>query len=219
MSDPARLTRVLVAASSAVVRAGLEALAAGAGVVVVGSAGSLDGLAERVAAAEPDVVLLALDADESEGTPPSLAAEGGAGPAVVVLADEADAAWAAAALRGGVRGVLPREASPAEIAAAVRAAAAGLVVLHPELAGALGPSAGPRVPPRTAGAPVQPLTPREVEVLALLAEGFGNKAIAPRLRISEHTVKAHVASIFAKLHATTRAEAVVIGARHGLVML
>ena len=219
MSDPARLTRVLVAASSAVVRAGLEALAAGAGVVVVGSAGSLDGLTERVAAAEPDVVLLALDADESEGAPPSLAAEGGAGPAVVVLADEADAAWAAAALRGGVRGVLPREASPAEIAAAVRAAAAGLVVLHPELAGALGPSAGPRAPPRTAGAPVQPLTPREVEVLALLAEGFGNKAIAPRLRISEHTVKAHVASIFAKLHATTRAEAVVIGARHGLVML
>lgn len=219
VSGPPRLTRVLVAASSAVVRAGLEALAAGDGVVVVGSASSLDGLGERVAAAEPDVVLLALDVDEAEGALPTLAGDGGAGPALVVLAEEADAAWAAAALRAGVRGLLPREASPAEIAAAVRGAAAGLVVLHPELAGALGPGAGPRAAPRPVGVPVQPLTPREVEVLALLAEGFGNKAIAPRLRISEHTVKAHVASIFAKLHATTRAEAVVIGARHGLVML
>jgi DNA-binding NarL/FixJ family response regulator len=115
--------------------------------------------------------------------------------------------------------VLPREAGAQEIAAAVRAAAAGLVVLHPDLAGAVGPATPARPAPRPSGAPTQPLTPREVEVLALLAEGFGNKAIAPRLGISEHTVKAHLASIFAKLHATTRAEAVVIGARQGLIML
>ena len=63
------------------------------------------------------------------------------------------------------------------------------------------------------------LTPRERQVLALLAEGLVNKQIAGRLAISEHTVKAHVAAIFAKLDAGTRAEAVVTAARLGLLML
>jgi len=215
--------RVLVAASSAVVRAGLEALVERGGLAtVVGSAAALDALAEQVAVLDPDVVLLALDADEAEGAPPRLAFDGaGPAPPVVVLAEEPDAGWTAAALRSGVRAVLPREATAEEIAAAVAGAAAGLVVLHPDVSGALLPASGtPRPTPRTVPtAPVQPLTPRELEVLHLLAEGFGNKAIAPRLGISEHTVKAHIAAIFSKLHATTRAEAVVIGARQGLIML
>ena len=63
------------------------------------------------------------------------------------------------------------------------------------------------------------LTSREREVLALLAQGLANKAIAPRLGISEHTVKAHVASIFGKLGAGTRAEAVVTAARLGILLL
>src|SRR5919202_458193 len=65
----------------------------------------------------------------------------------------------------------------------------------------------------------QPLTPRELEVLGMLAEGLGNKIVAARLGISEHTVKTHVASILPKLDAGTRAEAVAIGARLGLIML
>jgi two-component system, NarL family, response regulator YdfI len=67
--------------------------------------------------------------------------------------------------------------------------------------------------------PAQPLTPREVEVLHMLAEGLGNKTIARRLGISEHTVKFHVGSIFAKLNASSRTEAVTLGVRQGLVML
>jgi len=77
--------------------------------------------------------------------------------------------------------------------------------------------AGQRVtrrPQLTAG-----LTAREVEVLRLIAEGLGNKQIAARLAISEHTVKFHVASVFAKIRASTRAEAVMIGARRGLIVL
>ena len=75
--------------------------------------------------------------------------------------------------------------------------------------------------PATAAAniPVQPLTPREVEVLHMLAEGLGNKTIARRLGISEHTVKFHVGSIFSKLNASSRTEAVTVGVRQGLVML
>ena len=63
------------------------------------------------------------------------------------------------------------------------------------------------------------LTPREIEVLQLLSEGLGNKEIASRLNISEHTAKFHVASILGKLGATTRTEAVTLGIRHGLVMI
>jgi DNA-binding CsgD family transcriptional regulator len=67
--------------------------------------------------------------------------------------------------------------------------------------------------------PAQQLTPREIEVLGMLAEGLGNKTIARRLGISEHTVKFHVGSILAKLDASSRTEAVTLGARRGLIML
>jgi DNA-binding NarL/FixJ family response regulator len=63
------------------------------------------------------------------------------------------------------------------------------------------------------------LTPREIEVLRMMAEGAANKAIAFRLHISEHTAKFHVASILSKLNASTRAEAVAIGIRKGLILI
>jgi two-component system, NarL family, response regulator YdfI len=82
-----------------------------------------------------------------------------------------------------------------------------------ELESGAGPGAGP-------GAGLaEPLTPREIEVLRWLAEGLGNKEIAARLNISEHTAKFHVASIMGKLGATSRTEAVTLGIRHGLVMI
>jgi DNA-binding CsgD family transcriptional regulator len=73
--------------------------------------------------------------------------------------------------------------------------------------------------PRMHTPPGAPLTAREREVLALLAEGLGNKVIAARLGLSEHTVKTHVTAILAKLDADTRAEAVAVGARAGLILL
>ena len=238
------MIRVVVAAGSPVVRAGLEALlraarsgdaggvggAGGAGDASLEVAGSAAGdaaaVAEAVERLRPDVVLLEVERHGEAGalvTPPSAllaaAAPGEsprAAPATVLLADDVDAPWAAEALRAGARAVLPRGASASEIVAAVEAAAAGLVVLHPDLADALLPSL-----PRPLPAPndSQPLTPREVEVLGMLAAGLGNKQIAPRLGITEHTVKYHVASIFQKLGAGSRTEAVAIGARRGIVML
>ena len=117
-------------------------------------------------------------------------------------------------LASGARGLLFRDASPARLAAAVEALAHGLVVLDE-------PSAGrwrrqPGVPPPEL---IEPLTPRESEVLQLLAQGLPTRAIAERLHISEHTAKFHVNSILGKLGAATRTEAVALAIRSGLVIL
>ena len=118
-------------------------------------------------------------------------------------------------MRLGVRAVLRPDASAREVLAAVGAASAGMAVLDPQDLEALLPASG-----ATAGAADPPaLTPREREVLRLLADGDANKNIAWKLGISEHTVKFHVASILGKLHAGTRTEAVAIGMRQGLILL
>jgi DNA-binding NarL/FixJ family response regulator len=132
---------------------------------------------------------------------------------VIVLADRAGMA---AALRGGASAVLAPMASVAEILLAVRAAAHGLAVM-PEhlLESLLAAEDAPAV--RPAAAPT--LTARELEVLALLAEGAANKVIARRLGISVHTAKFHVASILDKLDATGRTDAVTHAIRLGLLML
>ncbi len=228
---PSGAVRVLVAASSAVVRAGLEALVAGAGgagassssgpaLDVVGRAANVTSLERNVRILQPDVVLYELEPhdDDPMASLEPLVAGPRAAPALVVLADNARSGWAAEALRAGVRGVLPREATAQEIVSAVSAAAAGLVVLSPDFVETLLPtlSSAPRALPP---APSQALTPREVEVLGMLAEGLGNKIVARRLGISEHTVKFHVGSIFSKLNASSRTEAVTLGARQGLIML
>ena len=103
---------------------------------------------------------------------------------------------------------LPTNASVEQILAAIEAVAVGLAVLHPDHVGLVGPLAAEDA-----------LTPREREVLQTLAVGLGNREIAARLGISEHTAKFHVSQILAKLNAATRAEAVSIAIRRGLVPL
>jgi len=208
------VTRVLIVARSAVERAGLEALLGADGAIEVAGAiaPGAEAIARALERAGPDVVLVALDGDD-ESLPAGLAGEE-AHPAVVAIAD--DASGAVELLRAGARAVLPRGATAAELLAAVEAAAAGLVVLHPDALDAIGPAPAA---PRAAPAAKEPLTPREREVLEMLAEGLGNKEIASRLGISDHTVKFHIASIFTKLDASTRTEAVTVGIRRGLIML
>ena len=139
-------------------------------------------------------------------------------PGVVMLTDDPRPALGVELLRRGGRAVLPRHASSEEIVAAIEAVAAGLVVLHPEAMPSLR-SASLARPGAVAAVADQRLTAREIEILGLIAEGLGNKAIAARLRISDHTVKFHIASIFAKLSAGSRTEAVTIGVRQGLIMI
>ena len=116
------------------------------------------------------------------------------------------------AFRAGARAVLPRDASPEQIVAAVHAAAAGLLaMIAEEIPVFHGRASAEQI--------VEPLTPRELDVLEMLAEGLSNKLIAHRLSISEHTAKFHVNSILAKLNAGTRTEAVTRGIRIGLIKL
>ena len=218
------MIRTLVAAASPVVRAGLEALLTRSASVTVVGASSGDSLADDIEAHEPQVVLLALDS--SDRAPPRVASlvtlspdAASRAPAVILMVPSPTIAWTADAIRSGARGVLPRDASVAEIVAALEAAAVGLATLPAELAVELASGTRTSVATRERPASTQPLTRREVEVLGMLAEGLANKNIAVRLQISEHTVKTHVASILTKLDAFSRAEAVAIGARQGLILL
>ena len=134
--------------------------------------------------------------------------------ALVVLLDGVDAADSVRALNAGARAVLHRSSSRNEIIAAIKAITSGLAVLPPELLATLLHEA----PPADDVLKAQ-LTRRELEVLAAMADGASNKAIARRLGISFHTAKFHVAAILAKLDADSRTEAVAKAAQSGLVML
>lgn len=141
-----------------------------------------------------------------------------AGPGLVLLCDELTRSQMVRALQGGVRGILPRDATAEELFAAIESVAAGLTAFHADDLDLLLP-AHRATPTEEDGFPGEPLTEREIQVLGMLAEGLGNKIIAARLNISEHTVKFHVSSILAKLGADSRTEAVTRGVREGLIMI
>jgi len=170
---------------------------------------------------QPGVVVVAVDAwGEAAFESSGWVAAG----VPIILLVENSARQISQALPPGVRAILPRNVTPAEIAGAIEGVSAGLYVFHPSDVDSIS-MLRPReahvaeVAPELAEPLVEPLTPREIEVLQLLSEGLGNKEIASRLNISEHTAKFHVASIMGKLGAMSRTEAVTLGIRHGLVMI
>ena len=140
--------------------------------------------------------------------------------AFVVLVDGADEEDTLDALHAGARAILPRWAERDEIVVAIKAVTNGLAVLPSELLPTL-LNGAPLVDELVDGndADRARLTRRELEVLAAMADGASNKAIARRLKISFHTAKFHVAAILAKLNADSRTEAVTRAAQLGLVML
>ena len=201
--DEGSKIRVLVAARSNVVRAGLESVVRTSRFLEL--AGAIDwALIDSIDGAQADVLLI----DSGDAAFADLPLP------VVQMLDTSDGALVNAALRSGVRGVISQDATPQEIEGALHAVAAGLVVIAPEALSALLASARP-----PAEVLAEPLSARELAVLALLAEGLSNKLIAHQLGISEHTVKTHVTAILAKLGAASRTEAVSMAIRRGLVML
>ena len=128
--------------------------------------------------------------------------------AVIVLGMDYDAVVFNRISRSGTGGMLRAEASPEQIVQAIHSVASGLMVFDSMLIAHAGENQVP-----------ESLTPRESEVLQLLADGLGNREIASRLGISEHTIKFHIRSILGKLGASSRTEAVSRGLRSGLIEL
>lgn len=212
MPSPATDLRALIIANDPLARAGLATLLAGQpGCTITGQVSGETDLAVAVEVYLPDVVVWDLGWDPTVALE-RLADLAEAGPPIVgLLPDETHAAdaWIA-----GARGLLLREVAAESLVAALTAVTRGLMVLDPALADALRPTGDLTPAPL-----VEDLTPRELEVLQLLAEGLSNKAIAYQLDISEHTIKFHVNAIMRKLGAQSRTEAAVRATRMGLILL
>ena len=204
-------TRVFVVASTPFARAGLrsmlESAEVNADVLIMGEADSVIELVPPGA----DVVVVAGDDPLEEEASRAVAEEGTQ--AILLLSEDDRSVPVLREFASRGWGVVSPDASPEELSAAIVAVAQGLVVLPRTLTGRLlrGQEAVEE--------PAEPLTAREREVLELLGRGLSNKMIARELRISEHTVKFHVSSIYAKLGAASRTEALGLGARLGLISL
>jgi DNA-binding NarL/FixJ family response regulator len=208
--------RIAIADDHPVVREGLVAmLETEPDFEVVGTAATGAEAAALVARVDPDVMLLDLELPELDGVGVlrRLAAEGARVRVIVFTVFDTDERIIAA-VEAGAAGYLLKGAPRGDLFAAVRTVAAGGSLLAPVASSAVlrrvrgeAPTGGPS------------LTPREREVLQALARGLGNKQIAAQLGVSERTVKFHVSSLFEKLGAGNRTEAVTIAARAGLVSI
>jgi NarL family two-component system response regulator YdfI len=205
------MIRVLILASSPAERSRLEKrVSSNASLRVVGGpSDSLRSAAASISEWRPDVVLAEFESHDEESVA-ALAGDAKGTPATLLVRGPLPS-WQDAAAELGAITVLPINASALQLCAAIEAIAAGLVVFYPGEFG-FGPDRINRSLPET-------LTVPELEVLRLVADGLSNKEIATRLRISEHTVKFHVASVMGKLGAESRTEAVTIGIRRGIVLI
>jgi DNA-binding NarL/FixJ family response regulator len=185
------------------------------GIELVGDAQRADQVADLVATTAPDVVLLDVRLPDGSGLEvnrwitahhPEVR--------VVMLTMSEDSDTALTALRDGASGYLVKGAGPQRVEGALRAAAAGDVVLDQALAQAVSELVAARRAPSTR--PFPELTDREFDVLSLVAEGMDNQTIARRLVLSPKTVRNHVSNVFAKIHANDRPHAVVLARRMGL---
>lgn len=205
------MIRVILADDHPVVRAGLRALlATEADIDVIADVGSAEAAVTESAARQPDVVLMDLQfGGEMQGVDATrLLRQQAHRPHVLILTNYGTDTDILGAIEAGASGYLLKDTPPAEIIAAVRAAAVG--------ENALAPSVVTRLLTRVQ-APSKQLTPREAEVLTMVAEGLSNQAIGRKLFLSEATVKSHLVHIFAKLDASSRTAAVAEARARGFI--
>jgi NarL family two-component system response regulator LiaR len=216
--------RVLIVDDHAVVREGLRTfLGLQDGLAVVGEAADGEEALQQVAGLGPDVVLMDLVMPRLDGVGAMQALRArGATTRVIVLTSFADDERILPAIQAGAAGYLLKNVAPAELARAVRAAHAGEALLDPAVAARLvaavagGTAGAAGVARRSERTAAETLTPREREVLGLLARGLANKRIARELGVSEKTVKAHVGHLLAKLGVSDRTQAALYAVRSGL---
>jgi NarL family two-component system response regulator YdfI len=188
----------------------------------------------RFADSKADIMVADLDTPASAAAMLDFLEEAPAGTGSVALINDPDPAWIRSALRGSINAALSRDVTAEDMQLALQAAEAGFVLLHPTSVqgllqsndiGQMGDINDEDMDHENLHREgilgregiLEDLTARESEVLRLVGLGLGNKEIAARLAISEHTAKFHISSILGKLHAASRTEAVSVGIRKGLI--
>ncbi|MFC9701068.1 response regulator [Streptomyces sp. NPDC056943] len=212
--------RVVIADDQALVRTGFRMILAADGIDVVAEAADGDEAVSAVRRTRPDVVLMDIRMPGTDGLEATrrILAEATAPPRIVVLTTYDLDRYVYAALGAGASGFLLKDVTPEHLTAAVRLVRSGDALLAPAITRRLVErfaGAGARTAPLHRD--LSTLTPRELEVLEALARGFTNAELAARFRLSEATVKTHVARILSKLRLRDRAQAVIAAYETGLV--
>lgn len=170
---------------------------------------------ERFTAGGAELLLADLEAPAPAAALIDFLASAPAGTGAITLIDNPEPDWVRAALSVPVHAILARDSGVDDLRLALQAADAGLVLLHPTSARGL--TATNFSETKNDHGLVEELTGRECQVLRLVSSGLGNKEIADRLAISEHTVKFHISSILSKLNVASRTEAVSLGIKRGII--
>ena len=220
VTGDAAAPRVVVADDQTLVRSGFRMILRAAGVPVVAEAADGGEAVAAVLKHRPEVVLMDIRMPEMDGleaTRRILAAPAGRDCRIIILTTFDLDQYVYAALSAGASGFLLKDVSPEQLVAAVRMVRSGDALLAPSITRRLVERFAPQAPARTAvHTDLSELTPRELEVLRLLARGLSNAELAAELTLSEATVKTHVARILAKLQLRDRVQAVVLAYETGL---
>jgi DNA-binding NarL/FixJ family response regulator len=213
---------VLIADDQALVRAGFRAiLEEQPGIRVVGEAGDGRDAIDLVHRRHPDVVLMDIqmpDIDGLEAARRILADESDDHPVAILMLTTFDLnEYVYDALRAGASGFLLKDVLPEQLIAAVRVVAAGDALIAPAITKRLIEQFARTAPPRTPPRGLKELTPRELEILGLVARGMSNGEIADDLVLSQATVKTHIKRVLSKLRLRDRVQAVVLAYEAGLV--
>jgi DNA-binding NarL/FixJ family response regulator len=211
--------RVLLADDHRMLREGLRRSLTEEGFEIVGEAENGDQAVTLASDLQPDVVLMDVSMPELDGVEATRAIRGRAeAPQVIMLTMHADKEVLAEAIRAGATGYLVKDCSTEEVAAAVRMAVQGDTALSPQLAATMLDEVRRLDVPDVADDD-RVITKREEEVLQLIADGCSTPEVAEQLYISQKTVKNHLASIYQKLDARDRTQAVLQAVRMGIVHL
>jgi len=212
------MIRVLLADDQGLVRAGFRMiLRAEPDIDVVGEAGDGAEAVSRARETQPDVVLMDIRMPGVDGVEATRRIAVAGGPRVLVLTTFDLDEYVYEALRAGASGFLLKDVPEEQLVAAIRVVAAGGSLFAPQVTTRLIEEFARRARTPEAPAALGDLTPRELEVLRLVARGLSNAEIAATLVVSEHTTKTHVASVLSKLHLRNRVQAVVLAYETGLV--
>ena len=210
--------RVVLIDDHTLFRVGLEGLLESRGIEIAASVDSGEDCVQLVEDKKPDVVLLDMRMPEINGIGVlKLLRENKQSMPIVMLTTSTDESDLVESLRNGAQGYLLKDMEPDALVIALRDIVAGKTVVAPDLAPVLAKAVqGKDDEITTKSSPFDELTPRETEILGLLAEGQSNKAIARNLGISDGTVKLHVKAILRKLNVHSRVEAAVMAVEKGL---